>query len=47
MIATHFIENYDFKVAEQNIGSTFSYHVLEMPHPLLAIQVRERKTGSV
>ncbi|RDL38407.1 uncharacterized protein BP5553_02747 [Venustampulla echinocandica] len=43
MMAIHFLESYDFRVAKQAIRPTFSYHVLEMPHPLLAIEIRARK----
>jgi hypothetical protein len=45
-IVTHFLKNYDFKLAKQNISPTFSYDILQMPHPLLAILVRERERAS-
>ena len=44
-IVVHFLENYDFRLAEQSVPKTFSYDVLQMPHPLLAILIRERERG--
>ena len=43
MIVIQFLENYDFKLAKQNIPTTLSYDIMKMPHPFLAILVRERR----
>jgi len=43
IIAKHFIDNYEFKVVEKGLSTTFTYRVLEMPHPLLEILVRKRE----
>ncbi|QSZ36719.1 hypothetical protein DSL72_006602 [Monilinia vaccinii-corymbosi] len=43
MIAIHLLENYDFKLFENNAPRKLSYHVLDMPHPKLKALIKKRK----
>ncbi|KAF7889868.1 uncharacterized protein EAF02_002283 [Botrytis sinoallii] len=43
MIAIHLLDNYDFKLFENNAPPKLSYHVLDMPHPKLKALVRRRE----
>lgn len=45
MIAINLLENYNLRLVNQRVRPTFSYHVLEMPHPFLSIEVRAREHG--
>ena len=42
MILVHFLVHYDFKLADTNVPSSFSWGSIILPHPRIAILMRER-----
>ncbi|THV54437.1 hypothetical protein BGAL_0026g00080 [Botrytis galanthina] len=42
MIVVHFLNSYEFKLADPSANHTFSYDIIRMPNPFLAILIRER-----
>ncbi|KAL9095069.1 MAG: hypothetical protein Q9165_002671 [Trypethelium subeluteriae] len=43
MIIAHFIMNYDFKLARDNVPISFAWGPLRIPHPRMAFHVRKRE----
>jgi hypothetical protein len=46
MIISHFILNYEFKLADEKVPARFNWGVASIPHPRLAILVRHREQES-
>lgn len=42
MILVHFLTHYEFKLTDENVPLAFAWGVVRIPHPRLALLVRER-----
>lgn len=43
LIISHVIVNYDFKLADEKVPPKFNWGVVSIPHPRLAVLMRQRE----